>query len=397
MKPGTPGFVGARLREAREARGLTLVALAQMVGVTRQAMSAYEHGELSPQPDNVHRMAAILDMPLTFFTMAAREEDESPTFFRSLAGATKTVRVAAERRLAWVGDILSTLEAYVSFPDQAVPELADGRAPLARPTIEDAATALRKAWALNQDPVHDVVAIAESNGVIVTRAEAESASIDAFSKRIGGERRPCIFLGTEKGSAARSRFDAAHELAHMSIHRRVPRNQLNTPAELKRIEIEANAFASAFLMPAESFADDLYLPTLDRMRAIKPKWRVSIAAMLHRAADLEIINEQHATRMWVSLSRRGWKRWEPGDDLMPLERPTALARAFELVLESGVQSAGQILERVPLSRREIEQLASLPPDMLGPEPARVRLRAPDSTPSSAPSEPGRLVPFRRSH
>jgi Zn-dependent peptidase ImmA (M78 family) len=277
----------------------------------------------------------------------------------------------------------------------AIPELAEGRAPLARSAIEDAATALRSAWALDDAPIHDVVALAESNGAIVTRAEAESAAIDAFSKRIGGAGRPCIFLGTEKGSAARSRFDASHELGHQALHRNVPKRQLMTPAELKRIESEANAFAAAFLMPAASFADDLYLPTLDRMRAIKPRWRVSIAAMLHRASDLDIISDQHATRMWISLSRRGWKRQEPGDDVMPLERPTALARAFELVLEAGVQSAGQILERLSLSRREVEQLASLSTDMLGPEPARVRLRGPESEPSQPASEVGQLLPFRR--
>jgi transcriptional regulator with XRE-family HTH domain len=48
---GTPGFVGDRLREAREARGLSAVSLADLLGITRQAISLYEsghHGTNSP-------------------------------------------------------------------------------------------------------------------------------------------------------------------------------------------------------------------------------------------------------------------------------------------------------------------------------------------------------------
>ena len=39
MKLGTPGFVGPRLREAREGRGLTAMSLAELLGITRSAIS----------------------------------------------------------------------------------------------------------------------------------------------------------------------------------------------------------------------------------------------------------------------------------------------------------------------------------------------------------------------
>jgi len=371
---------------------MTMLALAGLVGVSRQAMSGYEHGQLSPQPDNVHRMAAILDVPVPFFSLPAREESATPTFFRSLVAATKTSRIAAERRLAWVGDIVAELEEFVAFPDVAVPELADGRVPLGMAEVEDAATELRRAWMLADGPIHDVVALAESNGAIVTRAEAESSAIDAFSARLMTGSRPCIFLGAEKGSAARSRFDASHEIGHMAIHRRVTRSQLNTPTELKRIESEANAFASAFLLPAAMFAEDLYVPTLDGMRAIKPKWRVSIAAMLHRASALDMVSESHARQMWISLSRRGWRRLEPGDETVPLEQPTAMAHAFELVVGSGLRTAGQFVDRLSLSQAEVQRLASLPETVFDHMPTPVRLRE-VTLRSATPARPGQVVPF----
>lgn len=38
MRLGTPGFLGARLKEAREARSMTGSSLAEVLGVTRQAV-----------------------------------------------------------------------------------------------------------------------------------------------------------------------------------------------------------------------------------------------------------------------------------------------------------------------------------------------------------------------
>ena len=55
MKLGTPGFVGPRLREAREGRGLTAMSLAELLGITRSAISYYEKGTTSPQPDVMER------------------------------------------------------------------------------------------------------------------------------------------------------------------------------------------------------------------------------------------------------------------------------------------------------------------------------------------------------
>ena len=39
---GTPGFRGERLKQAREALGLTILSLADMLDVSRQTVSMYE-------------------------------------------------------------------------------------------------------------------------------------------------------------------------------------------------------------------------------------------------------------------------------------------------------------------------------------------------------------------
>ncbi len=99
-------------------------------------------------------------------------------------------------------------------------------------------------------------------------------------------------LGSDKDSAARSRFDAAHELAHLILHNSV--TKLGPPLH-KLLEEQANRFAGAFLLPVDGFTNDIgALLTLNSLWVLKRKWRVSIAAMIHRCA--EIWASSHKTR-----------------------------------------------------------------------------------------------------
>ena len=50
MKPNTPGFIGKRLKEGREARELSMQGLAELLGVSRQSISKYESNDQSPRP-----------------------------------------------------------------------------------------------------------------------------------------------------------------------------------------------------------------------------------------------------------------------------------------------------------------------------------------------------------
>ena len=49
---GTPGFVGERLTEARQARGLTGTSLAEILSVRPGSISQYEHGSCCFQDKN---------------------------------------------------------------------------------------------------------------------------------------------------------------------------------------------------------------------------------------------------------------------------------------------------------------------------------------------------------
>lgn len=376
---GAPGFNGARLREAREARGLTGVSLAELLNVSRQVVSQYELGQAAPSVERLFTIAGRLNVPIHYFLRGERPAAERTVFFRRQAAATRAEQTKSERRLEWLEDLVRFIEEYVALPVVDVPDVLSlrGRTGWTASGIEDAASSVRAQWGMGVGPIENVVNVLEQRGFAITRGVTETERIDAFGVLLEPSRRPAVFLGNDKDSAARSRFDAAHELGHHILHRDVGPRQLMTGTVRKVIEDEAHRFASAFLMPAREFLQDLRSPTLQSMQLVKPRWGASIGAMIQRCIDLEVLDAREAARLWVIRSKRGWARSEPLDDVQAIEQPTMLAKAIEVIVnEAGVQPT-EIVRHVHLTESDLEALAGLPEGYLsaGSPPVQLVPRA----------------------
>lgn len=376
MKSGTPGFVGSRLREAREVRSLTAVALSEMVGVSPQAISQYEGGKSSPSPDVLRSIAGVVNLPEHFFLRAARDYDRGTIFYRSMSSATKGARARAERRFAWLRDIVRYLTEFVALPESNFPDLnlPSDTLLLSDEEIEDAAEEVRRYWGLRDGPISNMVLLLENQGALIARDKLGADTLDGLSEFVATDQRPYIVIGTDKGSAVRWRFDAAHELAHVVLHAGVAVEEFARPEQFKRIEEQAHRFAGAFLLPAAPFGEDFFAASLDVLQAMKPKWKVSIGMMIKRATELGFIGEDTAKRLWINTSRRGWRRIEPYDDTMEPEEPRLLRRSVELVLTEGTQTPEDVLAALALPSVDVESLCGLPSGYLG-NFSRVALRS----------------------
>jgi len=377
MTAGTTRFVGARLREAREARGLTATWLADILGVSRAAVSQYETGKTSPSITVMERIALVLDLPPRFFLNREPKDDvaATPVFYRSMSAATKTARVRAERRYAWLRRIVAWLAqhvqfARVSFPESDIPQEPER---ITASDIEDLADLVRDRWGTTTGPLPSVVGLLEEHGAVVARVELGAATLDAFSEWNSSDDTPYFVLNSDKESSVRSRYDASHELGHMMLHRRIRPEVLRNPTTFRLVENQAHRFASAFLMPEQEFADDISLVTMEALISLKTKWQVSIAAMIKRAQDLNLITPDRAERLWINLSRRGWRRREPLDDCLEAEEPSFLRRAFDLLLDRGGITPAQIEAHLNLRSQDIEQVCGLPPGHLGQGARTIRL------------------------
>jgi Zn-dependent peptidase ImmA (M78 family)/DNA-binding XRE family transcriptional regulator len=391
MANGTVGFVKERLTQAREARGLTLVALADLVGVTSAAITHYEKGENAPRPETLEKIAEKLSLPLSYFLKPDPVSKESDRlFWRSLSAATKQSRVRAERRYEWFIEITEYLAEYFDFPECHIPEFDVPRdfRKIDSMLIESLAEQTRDEWRLSRGPIPDVVRTLEANGVLIALGSMGTEHIDAFSEfSEDGHARIC--LGIDKEIMVRRRFDAAHELGHLILHRGVDKKTLHRAADFKMIETQAHAFANAFLLPAKSFVDELFTPSLDGFRALKGRWKVSIAAMINRSQSLNLVSEDQAKRLWMNLNRRDWRRFEPLDDLAP-ERPQTVAKCFSTLIEEGIKSKEQIIMDLRLAPKDIEELTALPAGFLRGAPIDE-----SGGPQLKRQQTGNVIAFRR--
>ena len=357
MTAGIQDFKSQRLIEAREARGLTQTALAEQLKVTRAAVSQYESQQRVPSTEVLLRLSHALGMPVHFFTHGDGYEVKDALFFRSMAAATKSARTQARRHFEWLVRIVDYLRGYVQLPEVCIPilDLPSDPRQLTSECIEDVANSTRSGMGLGFGPISNVTWLLENKGAIVAQLDLCCTTLDAFSHWYGNT--PFLVLNSVKGSAVRWRYDLAHELGHMILHRRIRQEMLHDKTFFQMMEDQAHRFAGAFLLPESSFGHMVpYSITIDTLVSLKSKWKVSIAAMVMRLRDLSLIPEQKCQRLFIAISRRGWKANEPLDDQLEMERPRILARAAELLVTQNVISLRDIENSLGIPRDEIENL-----------------------------------------
>jgi Zn-dependent peptidase ImmA (M78 family)/transcriptional regulator with XRE-family HTH domain len=320
-----PKFDPTRLALARQLRGLRKVELADLVELTPAAITQFERGSTQPRRDVLVRLAFALRVPLTFFRPRSHRfgVTEQEFHFRRLRSSKKRDRQRVLARVAILVELVDAIGHHITLPPVDLPDgfALAGEHLNWRSTVEEAAGELRRRWGLGAGPISDMVRLLEAHGCIVTRLRVETEEIDAFSGWWG--QRPFVVLSSDKEDAARSRFDAAHELGHLILH--------PDPDPTNRLyEVQAHAFASAFLLP-QAVAKELP-PVVDwgRFIELKERWRVSLQALLRRAEDVGRLSPSQYRRAMTQLSAKGWRVREPGDSGVP-EEPVLLRTAISQI------------------------------------------------------------------
>ena len=316
-------FDPARLTIAREWRGLTKKELAARVEKTPSAISQFESEDhrLRPDAQTVRRLSLALRLPIPFFATSSglRLIPLDAGHFRSLRSASQRDR----RRLLAVGallcDVVGFLEQHVEWPQDAVSGAVDSAGSIV--DVEELRQGSPRRMGNEAGPIPNMTQLLESVGVLVIPIDQDSRQVDAFSLWQKG--RPCVFLGTDKGSTSRTQFDGAHELGHLIRHADVAAGE-------RAVEREADAFASAFLLPRESF-----LPVCPRRLSwnhfveLKRRWRVSLAALIRRARDLGCLSDASYRRANILL--RGRLRHLEIDTEPNPELPRSLPLALQTI------------------------------------------------------------------
>lgn len=335
-----------RLTLARRLRGLRKNQLAQAVGTTPKAIGRYEAGVQRPEEVAVKRLAIALGVPVEFFQGGRSPVSLDGAHFRSLRSTSQIERDQALAYGRIATDVVAALEDLVDFPEVDLPEYAVPPDEIAGSGPVEAARLARKALRPEAGPVPHVVRLLEKHGVLVLVLPEAAERVDAFS--VGVHPRPMVFFNPAKGDYWRNRFDAAHELGHLVMHADAE------PGE-KIVEDQAHRFAAEFLMPEADIGGELPAHAdWERLAELKATWGVSMAALLYRARTLGVMTETAYRTAMSALSSRGWRRQEPGP-ARPLEQPTMLTRAIEIVGAAGTDR-DRVAERARVTRADLDLL-----------------------------------------
>lgn len=289
-------FNPSRLTLARKRRRFSKKELAEAVGVTPHSILRYEKGEIRPTDEVVARLSGSLKFSIDFFFGADVDEiHEGAASFRSLSSITAKDRDAA---LA-AGSLAYMLSDWVGERfDLPKPDLLD----LSDDTPEIAARSLREKWGLGERPIKNMVHLLEAKGVRLFSMAENTMAVDAFS--VWRRETPYVFLNTMK-TAEHGRYDAAHELGHLVLHR-------EGGPKGRAAEHEANQFAAAFLLPAADVMATLpRVHTLNQVIEAKKRWAVSVMALLHRLRRLEIMSDWQYRMFCIDATGLGYRRAEP--------------------------------------------------------------------------------------
>lgn len=339
-----------RLKIARERRGFTKTELAKLLGITSRTLSNYESNipeasgdksiiEFERDTGNIEKLANILGYPTSFFTI----EDELTEIKTDMVSFRSLSRLSAKKRDAAlaVGSLAMEFENWLSqkfnlpkidIPDFDYPDSIE-------PAI--AARRLREYWGIGEKSISNMVHLLEAKGIRVYSLTQNCLEVDAYSYWL--DNKAFIFLNNQK-TPERSRFDAAHELGHLVLHRNISTNGEKS----KEAEQEANQFASEFLMPERSVKAVVpYQPSLSQLIKLKANWNVSLAALVKRVGDLKLATEWHYRQLQIELGKRGFRTIEP-DGLVK--------RETSIIIDKIVEH----LKQKKINRKSIEEETKLP-------------------------------------
>lgn len=312
------GFNHHMLCLARDACGLTQSDMARRLGIGQGTYSKYETGILSPPDEAVEQIVSVLGkFPSSFFSQNEQPYGFPPFHFRKRRklGVKALSRIVAEMNIRRM-HVKKMITSYKTAHTGLIPEIDVDEyqgTSKKRATTEDLARHLRELWGVPRGPIENMVDLIERNGGIVIPCDFGTDLIDAMSQRIDGM--PVLFFINPNAPADRVRHTLAHELGHMALHTL----SLSEDDEMER---QADAFAGAFLLPADEVRPQLRRFDLRQLANMKGYWKVSMQALAYRADVLGLITPYQKKKFWIEMGP--YRKHEPNEP--PKEAPKALQR-----------------------------------------------------------------------
>ena len=337
-------MLNERLQQARQARGLSLRALAERVGVSAVMLSKYERGQSVPSSNVLLELSDALGVRTEYFFRKAKISLERVQHRNK--HRWKLPKLAEAKVLADVRDQLErwqVLDSVVPAPWSVRFSLPQD---LPNPVVnldevENIAVRVREHWDLGLNPIPDLIDTLEARGLKVFTTRFDDPRFEGMSAR--ADHHHVVVVG-QNWPGDRQRFTLAHELGHLVLDEQLAQ-------ELDK-EKAADRFAGAFLAPkakvTETLGNRRRSLEVYELYLLKQEFGLSIGGWSYRARDVGVIARSTHSAFWRMLAKKGWNKVEPGEPLPP-ETPRLFEQTVYRALGEDLISESKAAELLSIS------------------------------------------------
>ncbi len=273
--------VGQRIRQAREAAGISQAQLARVLGRAPATLSNWESGGRMPGLDDLLELGEALDRPPSFFMPRRPSVDEGSSPASLVLRAEASQLAGAD--LGPSVDAVMERAGAMSAPDRRFFAHTQEPAALAEELLSVSRTAEPPV------PVNDLAAVCGARVI-----DDLEFSTDALSGFVLHQDDGPVIAANTKQPRGRRRFTVAHERGHLLLNHHADFHidlvssvaSGEPPGFDWRHERAANSFAASLLMPAGMVRDDWLDGHQDAAWLATRRYKVSQEAMGIRLAVL---------------------------------------------------------------------------------------------------------------
>lgn len=243
--------VGRRLREARTNRDLSQDDVAKALNLPRAAVIQIENGERPVTIEQLNAFERLYRRPASEF-VAERAEDLLVALLRATPGVDDQQQLETEiMRHVAICRAGTELERLLDLPVRTGPPAYDLPAPTNTAEAIDQGNHLarqeRLRLGLGDNPVADMSDLISCTGIWASGSVFPNHMSGVFLRH---ESIGMVILVNYDHARARKRFSYAHEYAHALLDREHTATISTQRNRTELLEVRANAFAAAFLLPS---------------------------------------------------------------------------------------------------------------------------------------------------
>ncbi len=325
-----------RLRSARKIAGLTLQELAEQINVSKQTLSYYEQGKVSPTSATLIALARALNVKPDYFFRPQTVSLQDMKFRKEEGLSQKEIKQIQEQTRGFL-ERYHELEALMGIEANThggtlvltSPHIANND------DIERAAEDFREQLSLGDHPIRSVVELLEEQSFYVYDYTTVKEFVGMSGRSEPGGQ-PVIVLNTN-ADIVRKRLTALHEAAHLL---------LTFPETMSERDEEraCHDFAAAVLLPKRVLTRELGEKrsriTLGELVHLKKYYGISVQAIEMRLFKLGIIGAGSHRAFWDFVNAQvGGKRIDPGGDVYQgMETPTRFKQLLFRAAAEGIIS-----------------------------------------------------------